>query len=56
MLLPILFELQSEFQIFHDLERFVNIPVPEIPFEAFEVFSISALRFGCSSASLLLAN
>ena len=38
LLLPILFEVQSKFQIFHNLERFVDIPVPEIPFQAFEVF------------------
>jgi hypothetical protein len=38
LLLTILFEIQSKFQIVHNLEGLVNIPMPKIPFEALEVF------------------
>ncbi len=38
LLLAVVFDVQSEFQIVHDLQRLVNISMPEIPFEAFEFF------------------
>src|SRR5260221_12771105 len=38
LLLAVAFDVQSEFQIVHDLQRLVNISMPEIPFEAFEFF------------------
>ena len=38
LFLIIFFEVQSDFQIFHNLYRLVSIPMLKIPFEAFEFF------------------
>src|ERR1700674_2535978 len=38
LLSAFVFDVQGQFQIAHNLQRLVNISMPEIPFEAFEFF------------------
>src|SRR5258705_13947680 len=38
LLLAAVFDVQSQFQLVDDLQRLVNISMPQIPFEAFEFF------------------
>src|SRR5258708_37002869 len=42
LLLAVVFDVQSEFKIVHDLQRLANISMPAMPFEACEFFFSSS--------------